>query len=69
MTAKNGVTQYKLEELKCDVDSLRADVRKVLENHLPHLHEEVLALKTRVNVLSLVNVGALIAGILIAKYL
>ena len=66
---KNGITQYKIEELKCDVDTLRADVRKILENHLPHLSEELASLKTRMNVLTFVNVGAIIIGIILAKYL
>jgi len=66
---KNGITQYKIEELKCDVDTLRVDVRKILENHLPHLSEELASLKTRMNVLTFVNVGAIIIGIILAKYL
>lgn len=66
---KNGLTQYQIKDLQGDVDGLKSDVKKIMENHLPHLHEEVKALRTRVDVLSVINVGAIIAGILIAKYL
>ena len=66
---KNGVTDYQIKDLSCDVESLKADVKLILTNHLPHLHEQIASLKTRINVLSVVNVGAIIIGILLAKYL
>jgi len=66
---KNGLTQFKIDDLKCDVDSLKADVRKILENHLPHLSEDIISLKTRMSVLTFVNVSAIIIGIILAKYL
>ena len=31
------VTQYQIKELTADVQSLKSDVKLVLENHLPHL--------------------------------
>ena len=66
---KNGLTQFKIDDLKCDVNELKNDMRAVLENHLPHLSEDMASLKTRINVLSIVNVGAIIVGIILAKYL
>ncbi len=66
---KNGITQYQIKDLRDDVDGLKLDMKKVMENHLPHIHEELKSLKTRVDILSLINVGAIIAGILITKYL
>ena len=66
---KNGVAAYQIKDLEKDVDSLKKDMRSVLENHLPHLHEEISNLRTRINVLSIINVGAIILGILMVRFL
>lgn len=73
---KNGVTQYQIKELTADVQSLKSDVKLVLENHLPHLKEDMLRLDTRIGELSGkmtvftgVNVGAVILGVIITKLL
>ena len=65
---KNGVTQYQIKDLRDDVDTLKVDVRRILENHLPHLHEEIAALRTRVNLL-IVAVVVEIGVILLGKFL
>ena len=65
---KNGITQYQIKDIVDDVNGLKIDVKKILENHLPHLHEEVQSLRTRVNVL-IVAVVVEIAMILLSKYL
>jgi hypothetical protein len=62
MTKTNGLTAYQIKDLNCDVESLKADVKTILTNHLPHLHEEIQSLKVRVNALSVVNVAAIVAG-------
>ena len=57
---KNGVTQYQIKDLEKDVDSLKVDVKKILENHLPHIQEELTGCK---------NSLKLILGLIVAVFL
>lgn len=77
---KNGVTQYQIKELIADVSSLKQDVKLVLENHLPHLKEDMATINTNLNikisdlggrmaVFTGINVGAVILGVIATKWL
>ena len=77
---KNGVTQYQIKELAGDVGSLKSDVKLILENHLPHLKEDMATLSTNLNikisdlsgriaVFTGINVGAVILGVIVTKWL
>lgn len=66
---KEGITQYQIKDIVNDVNDLKVDVKKILENHLPHLHEEIATLKTRINVMTAINLGAIIIGIILSKVL
>ena len=67
MTKTNGLTTYKVNELQEDVKGLQADVTKIMQTHLPHLSEEIISLKTRIMVLTAVNIGAIILAVIIAR--
>ena len=57
----NGkVTQYQIKDLEKDVDSLKVDVKKILENDLPHLKGDVSEVK---------NSLKLIIGLIVAIFL
>ncbi len=77
---KNGVTQYQIKERTSDVSSLKSDMKLILENHLPHLKEEMATLSTNLNVkmsdlsgrmtvFTGINVGAVILGVIATKWL
>lgn len=66
---KNGVIKFQIEDLKCDVDSLKTDVKAIMENHLPHIKTGLESLKTRINTQTVIQVGAIIIGAVILKYL
>lgn len=55
--------------LEKSVSELENRVEELLINHLPHLQSQVASLQTRVTVLAGLNIGAVILGVLIAKYL
>ena len=67
MTKPNGLTAYKVNELQEDVKGLQTDVTRIMTNHLPHLSEDIISLKTRIMVLTAVNIGAIILGIVVAR--
>ena len=68
--AKNGNTiTWRIGQLEKQVEELDDKVEKLMTNHIPHLHEELSSLKTRVSLATALNIGAVIVGVLIAKYL
>ena len=67
--AKNGTTTYRIEQLEKNYDSLSRNMDTIRTNDLPHIYTAVSSLKTRINVLTAVNVGALIVAILISKFI
>lgn len=68
MTKENGsLTKYQVGELQEDVKALKTDVTRILQNHLPHLQAEMMSLKTRIMVLTAINIGAIILAVIIQK--
>jgi len=65
---ENTIT-WRLIQLEKEVAVTHARLDLILENHLPHLKTDIESLKTKVNVATVINVGAVIIGVLIAKYL
>ena len=70
MIKLNGNTlAWRIGQLEKEMAEVHSRLDQILENHLPHLKTDVESLKTRVNVAAVINVGAVIVGVLIAKYL
>jgi len=74
--SNNGLQKYKMDELRSDVDKLQNDMTLMLTNHLPHLREdtlnlksEILSLKTRINVMTAINTGGIILALIAGKFL
>jgi len=49
---KPTIIDYKVNDLSGDVDKLKADVQKIMNNHLPHIQNSVTELKGEINNLS-----------------
>ena len=69
MTKSNN-NEYKMKDIEKDVDGLKADVKRILENHLPHIQNNITELKGDINSLSnkvttavSVNIVLIIAGV------
>ena len=43
-----NLTKYQVKELQTDVESLKASMRTIMENELPHLKEQIATLSTQV---------------------
>lgn len=72
----NKVDQYKITELQNSVAGLRGEVQNLKENHLAHLkddintvREDVISLKARLNVVTAINIGGIVLGLLATKFL
>jgi len=64
MTKTNGTTIWRIQQLEKDFGEVGDKVDKILINHLPHIHEEIQALKVRVNLGITINIVLMIAGVL-----
>ena len=51
--------EARVTRLEKDMDSLCSDVKQILQNHLPHINQELITLKTQVKVYG----GLIIAGV------
>lgn len=68
-TTLNGETlKYRVTQLETCYNKIDEKLDKILENHIPHLQQEIESLKVRVNVTTVINVGAIILGIIILKF-
>ena len=67
---KNGSTTltWRVTQLEKSYYEIDAKLEKIMTNELPHLHEEIASLKTRVNIL-IVAVVVEIGVILLGKFL
>ena len=67
MKNKNGTVKYRVEQLEKHYLDLDKKIDNILINHLPSLSKEVLALKTKINVLTALNIGAIVIALLVSK--
>jgi len=66
--SKNNLT-YRVSQLEKSYDKLDEKMDSLLSNHLPGIEKEIISLKTRVSVATLFNVGAIVLGIILSRYL
>ncbi len=65
----HGTIRWRLDRLEKDVESLDKKLDKIMTNDLPHLNEQVSSLNTSIKIYATFNVGVLILGLLISKFL
>lgn len=63
---KNNIS-YRVSQLEKNYDSLDKKIEKLMVNDIPHLQQTMGSLKTRMDVLTAVNVAAIIIGLIISK--
>ena len=65
----NNTLTWRVTQLERGSGETSEKLDEIMENHLPHLSEKISKLETRVNVSTALNIGAIIVGALILKYL
>ena len=68
MTGNNTLT-YRVGQLEKNYDALDGKIEKLLTNDIPHLQQSISSLKVRMDVLTVVNVSAIVIGLIINKFL
>jgi len=69
MTKTNNTLTWRVGQLEKSVDSMDNRIDSLMENHIPHIQKEIIELKTRIDVLTAVNISAIILATLINKFL
>ena len=66
--AKNGTTIiYRVTELEQCQKATEEKLDTIMENHLPHIREDLARLQTELRTTAIINVGAIILGLLISR--
>jgi len=72
----NNTLSYRVGELEKAVDKIGSKMEKIMDNELVHIREElsdvnleVVKAATRINVLSVLNAGAIVVGVLLSRIL
>jgi len=58
--SNSNTIRYRIEQLEKNYNQLDTKLDHLLTNELPHIQEELTALKTRIAVSTVINVGAFI---------
>lgn len=66
---KNNNIKYRVDMLENNLDKLDKKLDKIMTNDLPHLQMSLVELKTRINVLTAINVAAIIVAVVIQQML
>lgn len=80
MKDNNNLTKYQVKELQTDVESLKASMKTIMENELPHLKEQINGLSTQVKeqingisgqvkIIGAINVLAILAVLALTRLL
>ena len=67
MPTNSKTLSWRMSQVEMRCEKLDDKVDEILQNHLPHIMEEIASLKTRINVSTVINVGAIILVSLILK--
>ena len=68
MDTENKLT-YRVSQLERKLDKVDNRVDTLLEDVLPEVRAELVAVRTRINVLTAVNIGAIAVAIIVSKFL
>jgi len=63
----NNTLTYRVEQLEKNYDKLDCKIDHILTNDLPHIQESMIQMKTRMTVLTALNIGAIILAIVVTK--
>ena len=66
---KNTTLTYRVGQLEKSVEKMDNSLDKIKTNDLPHIQQELESLKVRINVLTAINVGAILLTAVLLKFL
>lgn len=67
-TVINGNLKYRIEQLEKHQERNGEKLDRIMTNHLPHIELAIVELKTRINILTAINIGALLLTLVIQRF-
>jgi hypothetical protein len=67
MATNGGTLKYRVEQLEKCQQQTEEKLDKILNNHLPHINEQIAELRTTVKLTAIINAGAIVLGLLVSK--
>lgn len=64
-----AVTKYQVDQLIDSVKGLTSEIKQIREEDIPNLRQENIATKTRMNIFTGLNIGAIVLGVIGARIL
>ena len=64
---ENNTVAYRVGQLEKNYDNLDIKMEKLMTNDIPNLQQSMASLKTRMDVLTAVNIAAIVIGIVVSK--
>lgn len=64
-----SLRDYKVKELQNQMGNVNATLEKIMTNHLPHINQDIISLKTRVTLMAGINILGIVVGIVAARIL
>jgi len=65
---KNNTINWRVSQLEANYDNLSTKIDQIRTNELPHIEQSMASMKTRINVLTTINVAAIVIALILAKY-
>jgi len=65
----NNTLSYRVSQLEKNYEKLDGKIETLLVNDIPHLQQSLSSLKVRMDILTVVNVSAIVLGIIVSKFL
>lgn len=67
MTKNGNTLTYRVDQVEKRVEEMNHKIEELLTNHLPHIQMAIVEVKTKINVMTAINVGAIIIGYILLK--
>lgn len=69
MRTKSNNIEWRITQLESNYKEMDGKIDQILQNHLPHLKDSIISLETKINILSAINIAAIILGVVVSKFL
>jgi len=64
----NNTINWRVTQLETNYEKLAEKLDTLLTNDLPHIQRSIASMKTRINVLTTINIAAIVIALILAKY-
>ena len=66
-TKNNNTISWRVAQLEVNYNNLNSKLDIIRTNDLPHIQSSLTSMKTRINILTAVNIGAILLAVVVTK--